>query len=73
MNFLLIMVLTFIGQQSMMRVNMGSYPTFEVCTGNITKKEAELQTTFQRDNRMSPLTITSLCLEEDDGKTEIPK
>lgn len=73
MNFLLIIVLTFVGQTAMMRVNMGSYETFDACTLDIPAKESILSKAIQMQNRMSEQTRTSLCLEEDDGKTEIPK
>lgn len=66
--YFLIMVLSFIGQQPMMRVNMGTYPTFEACTVDIPKKELELSRLIQMHNKLSQETMTSLCVEVDDAK-----
>lgn len=68
MIYFLIMVLTFAGQQPLMRVNMGTYATFEACTVDIPSKELQLSQAIQMHNKLSQETMTSLCVEVDDAK-----
>lgn len=64
--FHLIIVLSFLGQTPLMKLDVATFPSFEVCTASIPKKEMEIGTNIQRYNNISPQTITSLCLEDID-------